>query len=110
MKETEIQNSILDYLDWNCIFYQRTNNIPAPLGGGRKGFRSMPKGSKKGFPDIVAIVNGYFVGLEVKNEKGKASVHQLEMKKQVENAGGYYFIVRSIEDVKKAIQAVRNGI
>lgn len=45
--------------------------------------------SKIGTPDIIACVNGYFVGVEVKAENGKPSELQLYHIKQIKESGGY---------------------
>jgi hypothetical protein len=45
------------------------------------------------------VVNGQYVGIEVKAPKGKQSEHQQEFQKQLEAAGGKYVLVYSLEDV-----------
>lgn len=54
-----------------------------------------------GIPDIVAIYGGLFVGIELKREdgKGKATLLQEETVAGINAAGGYAFIVSSIEDL-----------
>lgn len=53
----------------------------------------------KGSSDIIAIVNGIFVGIEVKGPKGKQSEYQGAFQKNVEDAGGIYILAFSWEDV-----------
>lgn len=49
--------------------------------------------STSGTPDILACVNGYFVGIEVKAENGKPSALQLSKIKQIREAGGFAYVV-----------------
>ena len=49
--------------------------------------------TKAGIPDILACMNGYFVGIEVKAQNGKPSELQLYNVDKIRNAGGFAFIV-----------------
>lgn len=49
--------------------------------------------TKSGIPDILACVNGYFVGIEVKAPNGKASELQLYNLREIEKAGGFAFLL-----------------
>ena len=49
--------------------------------------------TKKGVPDVLACVNGYFVGIEVKAQNGHASELQIHNIEQIRNAGGFAFVV-----------------
>lgn len=49
--------------------------------------------TRKGVPDILANVNGYFVGIEVKADKGTPSELQKYNIKKIREAGGYAWIV-----------------
>ena len=53
--------------------------------------------TKVGVPDILACVNGYFVGIEVKAENGVASDLQIYNIDQIKRAGGIAVIVRPSE-------------
>ncbi|MBE6089864.1 MAG: VRR-NUC domain-containing protein [Clostridium beijerinckii] len=61
--------------------------------------------SKSGIPDIVACVNGYFVGIEVKAENGHASELQKRNIKLIQRAKGYGYIVypKDFEKLKKEL-------
>ena len=58
--------------------------------------------SKVGTPDILACVNGKFVAVEVKGEKGKPSELQLYHIEQIQKAGGHSFLLypKDFEDFK----------
>ena len=49
--------------------------------------------TRAGVPDILACVNGYFVGIEVKAQNGHPSDLQLYNADQIRKAGGFSFIV-----------------
>ena len=49
--------------------------------------------TKSGIPDILACVNGYFVGIEVKAQNGKPSELQLYNVDKIRKAGGFAFVV-----------------
>jgi hypothetical protein len=99
MRETDIQNSICEYLAVKKHFFFRLNNIPAfsknPDGSIR--MRRLPKYTPRGLPDIIVIKDGYFIGLEVKKPKTYQSKEQKEIEKQIKEAGGEYYVVRSID-------------
>ena len=49
--------------------------------------------TKTGVPDILASVNGYFVGIEVKAQNGKPSPLQIHNVEKIKKSGGFAFIV-----------------
>lgn len=49
--------------------------------------------TKEGIPDILACINGYFVGIEVKAANGRPSALQLHHCSEIRKAGGFAFIV-----------------
>jgi hypothetical protein len=82
------------------VFFWCCNNVPAPLANG--GFRALLKYTPRGLPDIVVVRAGRFVALEVKKTGAYQSKEQKEFERQIKEAGGEYYVVRSIEDVQKA--------
>jgi hypothetical protein len=61
----------------------------------------MPKYSKNGVPDIIVVRYGWFIGLEVKAPKGYQSKAQKKFERDCKEAGGEYYVVRSISDVQQ---------
>lgn len=108
MKESEIQSQIIDYLQLmekqGKIFFQRTNNTPV-FDPRTKKFRSLAKGQKKGFPDILVLMQGRTIGLEVKTSAGKQSKEQKTMQEQFKKQRAWYYVVRSVEEVVRIIEA-----
>lgn len=49
--------------------------------------------TRRGVPDILASVNGWFVGVEVKADHGTPSDLQLESIQEIRNSGGYAWVV-----------------
>lgn len=49
--------------------------------------------TKSGVPDILACVNGYFVGIEVKAQNGRPSELQLHNIRAIRDAGGFAFVL-----------------
>lgn len=63
-----------------------------------------------GLPDIIAIHNGKFIGLELKRKDGKgiATSLQEEVAKSINEAGGVAGIVASIEEVEALLEKAKN--
>lgn len=49
--------------------------------------------TKSGIPDLLVCVNGYFLGVELKAPKGKASELQLHTLKEIDKAGGFAILL-----------------
>lgn len=77
-QEKNFENKIKQYLkDHNCYFVKYFAN----------------RMTKVGVPDILACVNGYFVGIEVKSSTGKPSELQIHNVKKIIETGGFAVIV-----------------
>lgn len=96
VSEKEVQEAVCEYLTIRNVFFWRNNT--GAFCDNRGGFYRF---GAVGSPDIIAIVGGYFVGIECKSPTGKQSEKQIEFQKKVERAGGQYILVRSVEDVAK---------
>ena len=85
----KVENEIKKWLDKNGFYYIKT------VGG------SVPAGT----PDIIACVNGFFIGIEVKRPKGgKVSELQKFKIRQIKNSGGYALHSNSLEGVVNYLQ------
>lgn len=64
--------------------------------------------TKSGIPDILASVGGYFVGIEIKAEKGKPSPLQIHNLQQIHLSGGFAILLYpdDFELFKKFIQEI----
>lgn len=99
--EAEIQSAILDYLAARRILAFRVNSgnlLLQNADGSSRRIKLAPKGTA----DIIGIApGGRFMAIEVKDRKGKQTPEQLEFEKKVIEAGGYYLLARSVEDVER---------
>lgn len=98
MLERDIQRQILDYLTLRRIFHYRQNS-----GGLESKAGHFVRFGTPGAPDIICVIAGQYVGIEVKAPKGKLSPLQEAFGKELEAAGGRYIVARSLEDVIAAV-------
>jgi hypothetical protein len=108
MTEAQIQKTILQWAAAKRILMFRINVIGTPLH--KKGVTVYRPSTNRGMADIHATVLvgkiPVSVWLEVKRKRGKLSMYQEAFRDSVQAAGGYYFLVRSIEDVELALAEV----
>ena len=98
MQEKIIQNQIIDYLRYKGIFFYRNNS------GAFKRDEHFYRFGAPGSPDIICVINGQYVGIEVKGDKyGKQSKYQKRFEEDLIRAGGKYILAKSVEDVIKNI-------
>jgi Holliday junction resolvase len=65
--------------------------------------------TKSGIPDILACVNGYFVGIEVKAPNGKPSEIQLYNVRRINAAGGFAFVLypSKFDEFKRFVEGLQ---
>ena len=98
LSERQIEIQILEYLNLKGIFAWKVKTMGTfdPVA---KKFRTPSKYYITGQPDISAIYQGKFIGIEVKSKTGKASRNQLAFLQRIRENGGIAIIARSVEDV-----------
>lgn len=99
MKEVEIQKPILEYLTLRGIFHYRQNT-----GAFKREDGHFYRFGATGSPDIICVINGRYIGLEMKTPIGKQSEHQKAFQEKLSEAGGIYFLVRSFDEAVEAIE------
>lgn len=104
MKETDLQRQVLDYLAWKRIFAYRNNS--GAFAGEYKGRKRFIRFSAVGSLDIICVVDGLYVGLELKAPRGKQSDRQQAFQHQLEEAGGVFVLAHSLEDVIRALEDI----
>lgn len=88
--EKKVEDKIKRYLDSIGAYYLKVH-----------GSMYQPSGT----PDILACINGKFVGIEVKRPNGGiVSELQKSKLKKIENAKGVSIIARSVEDVSTVLR------
>ena len=61
--------------------------------------------TRRGIPDIIGVVGGRFIGIEVKIGTDRQSAHQREVENEITQAGGFYFIAKTYTDYAGKIAA-----
>ena len=96
--EFTIQVEIVDY----C----RKNNIicfSVPNEATRNNSKYIKSGVLAGVSDLICIIDGKVLFIELKDYKGKQSVKQKDFEKIIISQGFQYFLVRSLDEFKKIV-------
>lgn len=98
MKSTEkaTQAAILEWLSWMKVFHYRNNS-----GAFRSETGGFYRFGAPGSPDIVCVVDGRYLGIEVKDAKGRLNPNQVDFRKRLEAAGGAFILAWSLDDVTR---------
>ena len=102
--ESNIQSAIMDYLAKRQIFHWRnTTGVAAGErpGTGKKFFIRY---GTVGSPDIICVIEGYFVGIECKGKGGTQSDDQKLFAQRLTDSGGIYLLVKSFDEAIEAIE------
>ena len=107
--EAQIQKAILQWGGYKRILMHRINVIGTPLH--KAGKTIYRPSTNRGMADIHATVLvgniPVSVWLEVKTKKGRISDNQKAFNEVIAAAGGFYYVVRSIDDVELVVAEVR---
>ena len=100
-RESDILNGVCTWLKLHNFFFWRSNNIPVfgRNNAGAMTFRSMPKHSMKGVPDIIIVRDGKFIGIEVKRPGAKMRPDQFIFEALCTANKGLYHVVYSVDDI-----------
>jgi hypothetical protein len=99
MKEQDIVNAIVEYLNYAGHFCWRNNT------GAFKTQKGMYWFGRKGSSDILGVhKNGRFIAIEVKIGSNKPTIAQDSFLKEVSNRGGYSLVAYGLNDVVKYFQ------
>jgi len=107
MKTNQLTSLLIKELTNAGILCWRQNNQPThdtKMNNGYGGYRA--HNGMKGVPDVIAIIDGQFIGLEVKAGKDRMSPEQILFKRRCERAGGKYVIIKEKEDVDKLLTSI----
>lgn len=65
---------------------------------------------RAGIPDIIGVLNGRLIGIELKSSVGKPSALQLRNVKLINDAGGYAVVSKpqDFDDLVKDLEAILN--
>ncbi len=103
--EDQLQASVCQFLDRGLpsdAWYAAIPNGSVLAGDAKKRAMQMNRMKKTGFkvgaPDLFVIFEGEFFGMELKVGKAGASEPQAIVCAKLVKAGGYYAIIRSLEE------------
>lgn len=107
VSEDSIHRAILIYLD-RVLPNGATPAWHTP-NGGKRGIATARKmkalGTRAGFPDLAFLWQGKFYALEVKTSTGNQREAQKDWQGYITTSGGFYAIVRSIDDTKAQLKS-----
>jgi hypothetical protein len=98
IKESDIVKDCLDLLTLRHIFHYRNNTGAVNVADSR-----FIRFGAVGSPDIICVIDGRFIGIEVKRPHGRVSSAQREWHKQCAMAGGIVAVVHSAEELLEVI-------
>jgi hypothetical protein len=92
----EVEAQITQWLDYNQYYWYPVPN----KGAGVQQANIKKDHCQKGANDLVVIIKGLHIGIEVKTEGDTQSKAQKEFQAKVEKAGGIYLLAYSIDDIQ----------
>ena len=63
-----------------------------------------------GFPDLMVCYKGFFVALEIKTLVGRATFQQLKVIEDIRMAGGWAWVVTSVDEVSKYLGVIDHAL
>ena len=96
--EFTIQVEIVDYCKKNNIIC-----FSVPNEATRNNSKYIKSGVLAGVSDLIILKDGECLFVELKDYKGKQSDKQKEFEDKVKEQGFKYFLVRSLDDLKKLL-------
>lgn len=90
--ESDLQRQVLAYLKKNRVYH----------------FRFQAQSNLNGLPDIICLYKGFFIGLELKADKGSPTELQLRKIKSINENGGIGKIIKSVDEVEEIFKEI-NG-
>ncbi len=103
VKEKAIENEIMNFLRAIGIFCWKNDSVGIfdPV---KKVYRSNQNQNRiKGVSDILGIIDGKFVAIEVKSETGKLRPEQKVFIQEIVSNGGVAFVARSLKEAAQTL-------
>lgn len=91
--ENDFQKKVIDYLRRNKIWH----------------FRFQAQSNKYGLPDIICLYRGFFLGLELKADKGSPTELQLKKLEAINYNGGIGIILKDLSELEEIIDTINKG-
>jgi hypothetical protein len=96
VKESDIQRSLLQFLSLKKIFHFRVHQSNARASGNKVIHTAV---HTRGVPDIILVIDGKFIAVEVKTLRGRLSPDQEIFKKNCEVNNAEYWVIRSVDEL-----------
>lgn len=104
LKETQIELQVCHLLRAKNIFFWK-NPSAGFYDTKRKIFRRhVNPFVGRGVCDLIALIDGHFIGLEIKSQKGVQSEDQKTFETRCKAAGAFYFLIRSVEEAESVLK------
>lgn len=102
MKEKNFENKVKDFLKQEGCWYVKYWSGQSLTG---------KKFTKDGIPDLLACIGGWFVGIELKADKGKPSDLQIVNLKKIHDADGFGILLypEDFDTFKELVEAVKGN-
>jgi hypothetical protein len=113
-KEKDIEAAILHFLDIlksqhkGRIYFWKQHTVG--IWDSKRGTRRKSNNPYviNGVADILVCYYGVFISLEVKSKTGKLRNSQKEFRENIRKAGGVYQVVRSVDEVRRFFDSLKN--
>jgi len=105
--EFNIQQEIVVWFRNNyCLKHHKTRNIifSVPNEAAYKNKSFIQTGLMVGVSDLIVVIKGKTLFIEVKTEKGKQSPKQIEFEETIKNLNQEYYVVRSLNKFIEIIE------
>jgi penicillin-binding protein-related factor A (putative recombinase) len=109
VKEKQIENSILSYLKGRGLFFWKNESVG--VFDVKKGVYRLKNSIHRrvGIADIIGVIDGRAIFIEVKSEKGRLSINQSAFLEEAKRHGAIAIVARSVEEVEKALSDFERG-
>ena len=92
-------NYCLKFHDPRCVIF----SVPNESRNARENMQKKATGLMAGVSDLIVVLPGKVLFVEVKTDTGRKSKNQKTFKEIVSNLGFDYFVVRSLEEFKHVV-------
>jgi Holliday junction resolvase len=93
LRESKLQDACVKVLKERGIYYINV------YGSGR---------TAKGAPDLIACVNGRFVGFELKVGNNEMQADQIIHMRRIKRSGGLHYVPRTVEEFRNILEDIEN--
>ena len=104
--EATLQKACLDLLTLHGVWHYRNNT--GAVAATHKGKSRFVRFGAKGAPDIVCVIHGRYVGLELKAPGRKQTPDQIAFERSLTAAGGVYLVVRDVAELNAYLARVNS--